>query len=345
MPRSASTRSPARSSALPRHRLIGPSAVMQTLRRQLERLAALPLPVLIHGETGTGKELAARTLHELAGPDPEGRPFVALNCGAIPAELFESELFGHRRGAFTGADRDHVGAFARAAGGTLFLDEVGELPLAAQIKLLRVLETRKLTPVGGDRELALACRVVAATHRDLRAMVEQGRFREDLFHRLGVVELELPPLRKRPRDIPILLAHFAEAATRELARPVELSPAAIAEASRASWPGNVRALRNAVLRAAALADGPITPDLLLPTQARRPPRARGDAILVPRGSYASMHAALLRTVVAEEGSIRKAARALEVPRSTLGTWLRNAPGPAAPGEENDHGAGAGRSME
>jgi DNA-binding NtrC family response regulator len=316
----------------PQHALIGPSQTMQTLRRQLERLAKLPLPVLIHGETGTGKELAARTLHDFAAPaDADPRPFVGLNCGAIPAGLFESELFGHRRGAFTGAERDHAGAFVRASGGTVFLDEVGELPLSAQIKLLRVLETRRLTPVGADHELALDCRVVAATHRDLRAMVDAGQFREDLFHRLGVVEIELPPLRRRRRDIPVLLAHFVELAGRELGRPVELAPAAIDEATRHGWPGNVRALRNAVLRAAALADGPIGPELLLPEQGRR--RFASSAMIsVPRGTYASMQAALLRTVVAEEGSIRKAARALEVPRSTLGAWLRN----VAP--ENHHDA-------
>jgi DNA-binding NtrC family response regulator len=326
----------------PKHALIGPSQTMQTLRRQLERLAKLPLPILIHGETGTGKELAARTLHDFAEPTDtdDERPFVGLNCGAIPAGLFESELFGHRRGAFTGAERDHAGAFVRASGGTVFLDEVGELPLSAQIKLLRVLETRRLTPLGSDHEIAMDCRVVAATHRDLRAMIDAGQFREDLFHRLGVVELELPPLRRRRRDIPVLLGHFVELAGRELGRPVELSPAAIDEASRHSWPGNVRALRNAVLRAAALADGPIGPELLLPEQGRR--RYRSSAtISVPRGTYASMQAALLRTVVAEEGSIRKAARALEVPRSTLGAWLRNGQASSGAGQENHHDASGG----
>ncbi len=317
--------------APPQHRLIGRTKVITTLRRQLERLALLPLPILIRGETGTGKELAARTLHDFG----EGRvsPFVALNCGAIPDGLFESELFGHRRGAFTGAHRDHPGAFVRAAKGTVFLDEVGELPLSAQAKLLRVLETRRLTPVGADTELSIDCRVVAATHRDLPAMVVAGQFREDLFHRLSVVEIELPPLRRRRQDIPVLLEHFVRLASSELGREVEVSATATAEAVNHPWPGNVRALRNAVLRAAALAEGPIGPEQLIPEVEQ--PRARAELISVPRGNYASMHAALLQKVVAEEGSIRKAARVLQVPRSTLGAWLQRGHNQA----EDDHDAG------
>lgn len=299
------------------HRLMGRSAVMSGLRDQLEKLAGLGLPVLIRGETGTGKELAARTLHEF-GPRPEA-PFVALNCGAIPPALFESELFGHRRGAFTGAHRDHAGAFARAGRGTVFLDEVAELPLEAQAKLLRVLETRLVSPVGGDREFAIECRVLAATHRDLGAMVTSGQFREDLFHRLGVVEIELPALRRRRSDIPGLLEHFANQAAAELEREVVMSKAAVSAATQHPWPGNVRALRNAVMRAAALSEGPITAAGLLPA-AR--PQARPDTIAVPRGTYADMNAALLRHVVAEEGSIRKAAQVLDVPRSTLGAWMQ-----------------------
>ncbi|NVB42754.1 sigma 54-interacting transcriptional regulator [Pseudenhygromyxa sp. WMMC2535] len=300
------------------HRLVGRSDAMIELRRTLERLAALPLPVLIHGETGTGKELAARTLHEF-GPRAEA-PFVALNCAAVPAGLFESELFGHRRGAFTGAHRDHAGVFLRAEQGTVFLDEVAELPAAAQAKLLRVLETRLVCPVGGDRELEIRCRIVAATHRDLGAMVRDGQFREDLYHRLGVVEVTLPPLRRRRADIPVLLDHFVGLAAAELEREVSLSKAAAAAAISHAWPGNVRALRNAVLRAAALADGPISAELLLP-RARQPVVRRSDSIAVPRGDYASMHASLLQQVLREEGSIRKAARTLGVPRSTLGAWL------------------------
>jgi DNA-binding NtrC family response regulator len=303
----------------PTHRLIGRSRTMKTLRRQLEKLALLPLPVLLRGETGTGKELAARTLHDF-GTLPE-TPFIALNCGAIPDGLFESELFGHQRGAFTGAHRDHAGAFIRAGHGTVFLDEVAELPAHAQAKLLRVLETRRLTPVGAEKELRIDCHIIAATHRDLAAMVAAGEFREDLYHRLSVVQLELPPLRRRRSDIPVLLEFFIDLASAELGREVVVSQAAVAKAIVHTWPGNVRALRNAVLRAAALSEGPITAAELIPP-AEQTPSTRGDQISVPRGTYAHMHAALLQQVVAEEGSIRQAARILEVPRSTLSAWLR-----------------------
>ncbi|GEM_PF-1541813 len=304
----------------PARRLIGRSGVMRSLDRKLLKLAGVTLPVVVLGETGTGKELAARTLHEF-GAHAEA-PFVALNCGAIPDALFESELFGHRRGAFTGAHRDHEGAFVRAGRGTVFLDEIGELPASAQAKLLRVLETRLVSPVGSERELEIRCRVVAATHRDLREMVCAGRFREDLYHRLSVVELELPPLRRRPRDIPALLEHFVDLAAAELEREVVLSHEAASAALTHAWPGNVRELRNAVFRSAALADGPISAAELIPNADRAPLACPGQAISVPRGTYASMNAALLQTVIAEEGSIRKAARVLQVPRSTLGAWVQ-----------------------
>ncbi len=301
----------------PSHRLIGRSKGIAELRRSLEKFATLAFPVLINGETGTGKELAARTVHEFGVRHDQ--PFVAINCGAIPEGLFESELFGHRRGAFTGAVRDHDGAFVRAGRGTVFLDEVGELPPLAQAKLLRVLETRMVTPLGSDGELPISCRVVAATHRDLAAMVQAGEFREDLYHRLSVLQVELPPLRRRRHDIPMLLDHFADEAARELGREVVLSSAAVEEALAHPWPGNVRAMRNAVMRAAALAEGPISPEALLP---ELPVQRRSDVIPVPRGDYASMHANMLQLVVAEEGSIRRAARVLGIPRSTLGGWLR-----------------------
>jgi DNA-binding NtrC family response regulator len=320
----------------PVHRLLGRSNIIASLRRQLERLALVPLPVLLRGETGTGKELAARTLHDF-GALPEA-PFVAINCGAIPEGLFESELFGHRRGAFTGASRDHAGAFERAGFGTVFLDEVAELPASAQAKLLRVLENRTLTAVGSEQEIEIHCRIVAATHRDLVAMVRAGTFREDLYHRLGVVEVELPPLRRRRTDIPLLLAHFVNLAATELGREVVLSQSASAEALSYPWPGNIRALRNAVLRAAALSDGPISAAQLLPPS--EPPRPRGESITIPRGSYADMHTALLRHVIVEEGSIRRAARVLGVPRSTLSAWVRKVPslGPTpAQGEQGEQG--------
>jgi transcriptional regulator with PAS, ATPase and Fis domain len=231
--------------------------------------------------------------------------------------LAESALFGHRRGAFTGAVGDRAGAFERAHGGTLFLDEVAELPLALQAMLLRALETRRVLPVGAEVELRIDTRLIAATHRDLESLVGDGRFREDLYHRLRVLELVLPPLRARPDDVPLLLEYFGVRASVELGRPVTFRPDAIEAACRHERPGNVRALRNAVLRAAARAAGPIDPAMLLDDLS---PVAAG--IVVPRGDYRAMNRALLRRAVAEHGSIRRAALALGVPRSTLGAWLK-----------------------
>ncbi len=299
--------------------MIGGSPAFFALERSLLRLAALPQAVLVRGETGTGKELAARALHS-QGPRASG-PFVALNCGAIPEGLFESELFGHVKGAFTGAVRGHIGAFARAHGGTLFLDEIAELPLPLQAKLLRVLETRRVNPVGGEAEQAVDVRVVAATHQPLEALVEARSFRGDLYHRLSALEIDLPALRQRRADIAALLEHFAGELAIELGRPVILTASAIAAATAHDWPGNIRELRNALLRAAAGGDGPLTAtDLIPPARARRDGVAT-SAFAVPRGTWAQMHRALLHQVVDEAGSIRKAAARLAVPRSTLAHWL------------------------
>jgi DNA-binding NtrC family response regulator len=321
----------------PGPRMVGRSESFRRLVVATRKLASLTPPVLVMGETGTGKELVARALHETG--DREGRRFVAINCAAIPEQLAESQLFGHVRGAFTGADRAHTGAFVRAHGGTLFLDEVAELPLTSQAKLLRALETGCVTPVGSEHEIPVDVRVVSATHRPIAKMVEAGQLREDLFHRLSVFVLRVPPLRERPQDIPPLLDHFLAQAARELGREVALSREAVDAARRHAWPGNVRALRNAVLRAAALCDGPIGAEALVgpapsgesaADDARSPGFVVGEAgsgaevgaIYVPRGDYASMQHSMLRQVVAEAGSIRRAARVLGVPRSTLGAWLR-----------------------
>jgi DNA-binding NtrC family response regulator len=285
----------------------------------LHRFAPLDTTVLLRGPTGSGKELAARAIHEHSRR--AAGPYVALNCAAIPEGLCESELFGHVRGAFTGAQRPHLGAFQRARGGTLFLDEIGELPLHLQAILLRALETRRITQVGGEHEIPVDVRVIAATHRPLEAWIDSGRFREDLFHRLGVLTVALPALNERSEDIPLLLERFAAAIAEELARPVQLTEEAILAATRHPWPGNIRQLRNALMRAAALCDGPITAADLLPPSPH-PTRHEAAAIPIPRGSYAAMNQALLSQVVRESGSIRKAARDLGVPRSTLGAWLR-----------------------
>jgi DNA-binding NtrC family response regulator len=208
----------------------------------------------LRGETGTGKEVAARVLHDAS--KRRGKPFVAVNCAAIPADLLESELFGHVKGAFTGASADRTGCFVAADGGTLLLDEVGDMPLPMQAKLLRVIQERQITPLGSNRLTPVDIRLVAATHRDLKAMVESGEFREDLLYRLNIIPIELPPLRERLADILPLAEHFlAEAAIRR-SRDMRLSASAQRLLLGYSWPGNVRELRNAIERANALAPGP-----------------------------------------------------------------------------------------
>jgi two-component system, NtrC family, nitrogen regulation response regulator GlnG len=232
--------------------LIGDTPAMRALFRAIGRLAQAPLSVLINGETGTGKELVAHALHT---ESPRARkPFVALNTAAIPAELLESELFGHEAGAFTGAQRRHIGRFEQADGGTLFLDEIGDMPLPLQTRLLRVLAENEFFRVGGRELIRVDVRVIAATHQDLEALVEQGRFRADLLHRLDVVRLQLPPLRERRADVPQLAENFLAMAARKLDTPPKrLSPAALDVLRGYAWPGNVRELENVCWRLAALA--------------------------------------------------------------------------------------------
>jgi len=238
--------------------LIGRSPAMQEIYRIIARLTTTDLTVMINGESGAGKELVARALHDY-GRRRQG-PFVAINMAAIPRELIESELFGHERGAFTGATNRHVGRFEQAAGGTLFLDEIGDMPPEAQTRLLRVLQEGEYTTVGGRQPIRANARIVAATHRDLRALIRGGQFREDLFYRLNVVPIRLPPLRERPDDIPVLAQHFLAKAQAEGLPAKTIDSGAMAMLSSYRWPGNVRELENLIRRLAALVPQPVITD-------------------------------------------------------------------------------------
>jgi DNA-binding NtrC family response regulator len=232
--------------------MVGDSAALKNLRAQIAQVAPTDSTVLIQGETGTGKELVARAIH--AGSRRRERPLVKVNCAALPRDLVESELFGHEKGAFTGAVQQRRGRFELADGGTLFLDEIGDMPLDAQAKLLRVLQEREFERVGGTRVLRTDVRVIAATNRDVRAHLSSGAFRADLFYRLNVFPLAIPPLRERREDIPQLIRHFAAKSARKLGRPVpELTPALLERGMSYDWPGNIRELENFVERALIMA--------------------------------------------------------------------------------------------
>ncbi|RVU44933.1 sigma-54-dependent Fis family transcriptional regulator [Lujinxingia sediminis] len=242
--------------------LIGTSRAMQRVFQMIRRVAPTRTTILIHGESGTGKELVARAIHDLSA-NAEG-PFLPINCGAIPENLIESELFGHKKGAFTGAHADKEGLFVAACQGTVFLDEVGELPPSVQVKLLRVLQERKVRPVGDAAEREVTCRIVAATNRDLRQEVQEGRFREDLYYRLSVIPVEMPPLRERGGDVQLLLEHFLHRYAEEIGNPIEgIDARALAILTAYAYPGNVRELQNIVERAVTLETGAlITPESL-----------------------------------------------------------------------------------
>lgn len=297
--------------------LLGQSPALMRVLLVLDRIVETELPVLLTGESGTGKEVVARALHA-HGPRRRG-PYVATNVAALAPDLAESELFGHVRGAYTGADRDRPGLLREAAGGTLFLDEVTEMAPDLQAKLLRVLEQRCVRPVGGDRELPIDVRVIAATNRDVTAAVARGSFREDLYFRLAVVTVALPPLRERLDDLPVLAQHFAAQFVQGSARAVPVLSAELLAALRARrWPGNVRQLRNEMQRLCALAgDGLLCPEALSPEVA--PPGSEPDA----RGAPPTLELAALerwaieQALVAAKGNKAEAARLLGIGRRTL----------------------------
>ena len=291
---------------------------MQAVFDLIEKVATTHLPVLIQGESGTGKELVARAIH-FHGPRRK-KMFVSENCAAIPETLLESGLFGHVRGAFTGADSDHSGLFEQAHLGTLFLDEVGDMSGAMQSRLLRALEEGEIRRVGGEKPIRVDVRFLAATHRDLGAEVEAGRFREDLLYRLQVLNIEIPPLRERPGDVSLIASHLLDRIARERGRPpAKLDPRALGLLERYSWPGNVRELENTLQRLALLAgDNPITVGVIesdpgLRRALIREVRSREPMFSLKQGEKEQIH----RALSACHGNRRKAADLLGVSRATL----------------------------
>ena len=318
-------------------RLVGSSPAMQEVFKQIGRVAQSDAAVLIHGQTGTGKELVARAIHEHSAR--RGRAFVAVNCGALPENLVESELFGYVRGAFSGADADKPGRFETADGGTLFLDEVAELPLAAQVKLLRFLDSQTIERLGSIRSITLDVRVLAATNRSLQQAIADGAFREDLFYRLAVVQIELPRLADRAGDVVALAEFFLSQRAGDGSGALRLSDSAAERLARHDWPGNVRELRNAMEHAAIVCGGEVILPQHLPEavgQARPAASAKLDKALAayldslpaePGGAYrAAIHpvaeAVLRRALAAAGGNQSAAAEALGLHRNTLRHKIR-----------------------
>jgi DNA-binding NtrC family response regulator len=318
-------------------RPVGRSEQIREVLALAERVAASDASVLILGESGTGKELLARVIHR-ASPRRDG-PFVAFDCSALAPSLVESELFGHERGAFTGAQRARRGLFREAQGGTLFLDEIGDVAPEVQNKLLRVIQEREVKPVGGDTFVKIDARLVAATNKDLKALVASGRFREDLYYRLAVVPIELPPLRARLEDIPGLVEYFLARRRGAGPRPTRMADAAQKRLQAYSWPGNIRELENVVERAAILSDGteirerdlpPLDPAAVVAVTSNEPsrPAAAGqpDARPLKERVAAAVREierqAILEALSAEEGSPTRAARRLGISRASFYTKLK-----------------------
>jgi two-component system nitrogen regulation response regulator NtrX len=299
--------------------LIWKSAVMHSVMAKVDRVAASETRVAILGETGAGKELIARTLHEKSSR--RNGPFITLNCAAVPAELIESELFGHEKGAFTGAATRHAGKFEQAHGGTLFLDEIGDMPPIMQAKLLRVLEQKEVERIGGDRPVTVDVRVIVATHRNLDELVRKGEFRQDLYHRVFVFPILLPPLRERRDDIKLLVDFFALAVAEQNDwKPREIEPEAYAVLERYSWPGNVRELRNVVERLLLLADDRVdasTARLALPFDSSPPPPVRDDSGPLSERMDSHEREIILAELKKHNYKMTDTARALGLERSHL----------------------------
>ena len=294
--------------------LLGESAVMQKLKRLIVRIAESDASVLLHGETGTGKELVARAIHRHSRRRNE--QFVPVDCATISEKILESELFGHCRGAFTGADSDRQGLFVEASGGTLFLDEIGEFQLDLQAKLLRVLQERQVRPVGGNKSLAVDIRLLAATNKDLFNESSQGRFRSDLYYRLAAIEIEIPPLRQHPEDIPMLAEHFVRKHFQ--ADHYSFTPETLQKLQEYNWPGNIRELENVVIRALSLSQNrQITPDDI--------PAKISNISAGQTSPIAAMEKIALEEVLMQtNGNRREAARKLGISEATLYRKLKKA---------------------
>jgi two-component system nitrogen regulation response regulator NtrX len=306
-----------------RFEIVGTSYAIRAVTEKIALVAGTPARVLITGENGTGKELVARALH--ANSPRSKAPFIEVNCAAIPGELIESELFGHMKGSFTGAVQDRSGKFEQADGGTLFLDEVGDMSLAAQAKVLRVLQDGVVTRIGGAKPVRVDVRVLAATNKDVEAEIAAGRFREDLFYRLNVVPIHVPPLRERREDVPLLVGHFID----QLTGPAGLAPRAmgsdaVARLSQLAWPGNVRELRNTIERLLILSSGArITADDVDRLAGRRSEAGEGglgsllDVPTFEEFKHAAERAFLLAKLRTFDWNVSETARALDMPRSNL----------------------------
>jgi two-component system nitrogen regulation response regulator NtrX len=305
-----------------RYEIVGRSYGIRLVIDKIDRVAKTPARILITGENGTGKELVARAIHSQSTRAEE--PFVEVNCAAIPSELIESELFGHMKGSFTGAIADRAGKFEQAHGGTIFLDEVGDMSLAAQAKVLRVLQDGVVTRIGGAKPIEVDVRVLSATNKNLEAEITEQRFREDLFYRLNVVPIHVPPLRERREDIPLLVAHFVNVLTkREGVAPRTVAPEAVERLSKLDWPGNVRELRNTIERLLILAAGPrVTADDVGRLGGRHDTDQTGlgsllDCKTFEEFKHAAERAFLLAKLREYDWNVSETARGLDMPRSNL----------------------------
>lgn len=298
-------------------RMLGNSPVMQNLYDQINKVAPTEATVLLVGDSGTGKELAAQTIHELSLR--RKKPFLAVNCGAISPNLIESEMFGHEKGSFTGADRQHKGYFERADGGTLFLDEITEMPVELQVKLLRVLETGMFMRVGVNRETVCDVRIIAATNRLPERAIAEGKLREDLYHRLNVFPIRLPPLRERGRDVELIAQSFLDQLNGEHRTSKVFSPELLADLVAHSWPGNVRELKNYVQRAFIMADGGVLYPGVVPLQVRPVSRPHATTISIPVGTpLAEADRRLILATLEHCGGVKKrAAEMLGISLKTL----------------------------